>query len=249
MTDLIPVKKLVDGFNKSREHIGELLKDCKMLYQQGRFVSSIGLLILAQEELVKINMLKNHINERKPITKEEWTAFSQYGSHTSKLTALYKEADRDTSKMSEAVYNQIVQNYDKLGSKIKYRASYSEIKKSSKLALRRLEMLNKIKKACWYLDWSNGDWLSLSTQYSEKDLHILANYLLQLTMSQYAEQILSYRYASTIFYEIPSNLNIMIKDPLWIECQKYYELIYSKDYNAVILRATQILDRFPNRIK
>ncbi|MDE1829489.1 MAG: AbiV family abortive infection protein [Thaumarchaeota archaeon] len=218
MTELIPIKKLVEGFNKSREHIGEILNDCKLLYGKKRFVSCMGLAILAQEELVKMNLLRNHISEQKSIQKENWKAFSQYGSHSSKLTALYKEADKETEKLSEAVYNIIVQNYKKLGSGIKYRSSYSEIKKSSKIALQRLESLNKIKKACWYLDWENCDWLTLSTNYTEKDLHILANYLLQLTMSQYAEQMLSYRYASSIFYEIRPELNVMTKDPLWKEC-------------------------------
>ena len=246
---LIPKEKIQEGFKISHNQIVILLHDSQKLYEEKRYVSSISLSILARGELAKLDVLRLHATSNTGITKDEWTKLTRGGSHQDKLTKSYTDAQEQVSQLDEQTYNRIIEIEKKQGSKLKYRTHYSKIIKYSDTIEKRLKKFNEIKKAAFYISWKNNDWLTLATLYEENDLHVLANYLLQLGLYEINNQMLNYKYPSTFYHQVSPEVNIMMRDKLWRNCQKFYEFIYSDEFEPVILRVMQILDTFPNKLK
>lgn len=244
---LIPTTKLVEGFESCREQIIILLSDSKELYRSRKFISSIALSILAHEEVGKLNIIRTHILSQKGITKKEWEETSKPGSHTYKATTFYGIALNDLKKMGEKKYNQIIEEEKRKGSYQKFH-SYSDIIKHESIMRKHFKILNEIKKACLYVDWKDSNWFTISKIYSEHELKLLANYLLDLVGYELVSEILTYKYPSDFYHQIPAEISIMRKDPLWHQREEYSKRIYDdKEYQKFLDAINYLIDTFPKK--
>jgi len=241
---LIPKEKLRQGFKKCREHILSLLSDSKSLYDSDRYLSSIGLSILANEEVGKLNLIRAHIVQNSDIVESEWNEMSKFGSHSFKLTSFYQHSLEDVMKLGKDQYDKTVEEERKRGNKIKFR-KFSEVVKHQQILKNRLKKFNEIKKACFYVDWKNSDWFSASSFYSKHELNLIANFLLDFTGYQFFSEILSYKYPSNFFYQVPKEINVMMNDPLWQQREEYAARVFDEDYQKFLSAINYLVDKFP----
>lgn len=243
---MIPQDQLREGYKKERDLVFRLFADNEFFYRQGQYSTSISISILIREELTKLNLIRNHIINNSEISEKEWGAVSRLGSHNFKLKKSYMDALNQAQDFGEGVYNRVVSIEKIYGTNQEFR-SFDEISRENELINNRLESLNKIKQACWYLDWQNSQWVTLSSVYSDKELELFANYLLQITGYEVASEILNYKYPLAFYHEVPPEASLMRKDPLWKKCEEFYELIKSENFEKIIMVANNILDNFPNK--
>jgi len=244
---MIPQDQLREGYKKGRDLVFRLFADNEFFYRQGQYSTSISISILIREELTKLNLIRNHIINNSEISEKEWDAVSRLGSHNFKLKKPYTDARKQVQAFGEDVYNQVVNIEKTYGTNQEFR-SFDEISRENELVNSRLESLNKIKQACWYLDWQNSQWVTLSSIYSKKELELFANYLLQITGYEVASEMLNYKYSLAFFHEIPPEASIMRKDPLWHKREEFLELLKSENFQKIIMIANFIQDYFPNKI-
>lgn len=244
---LIPQEKLTVGFDTCKDQIITLLSDSRTLYDSRKFASSITLSILAHEEVGKLNIIRIHILGKKDITKKEWDNISKPGSHTFKSTAFYNIALEDLKKMGEEKYNKIIEKAKPLGI-IHKPHKYSELLKHESMMKQRFKTLNEIKKACLYVDWKDSEWFSISKIYSEHELSLLANYLLDLVGYELHSELLIYKYPLDFYYEVPPEASLMRKDPLWQKREEYSKRVYGdKEYSEFLKAVNYLIETFPKK--
>lgn len=244
---LIPHEKLREGYKKGKNLVLRLFDEDEFFYTQRQFSTSISLSILIKEELIKLNLIRNHIMNKSEISEKEWDAVSESGSHIIKLTKLYADALDQIKNLGEGGYNHVVEMERKQGTKQEFN-KFSDVSNENPLIKKRLKSLNNIKKACWYLDWQNSQWVTLSSIYSEKELELLANYFLQIVGYEVANELLNDKYPLSFYHELPPEVSLLRRDPLWKKCQEFYDLIKSENFEKIIILATNIFDNFSNNI-
>lgn len=236
---------LVDVFNKERDHIIGLLTDAKVLFENNRFSASISLSILALEEVMKLTFIIKHLEKHEDIKLDQWVNYTRGGSHENKLVAVHLKPLEQLHKVTEFEYLQFIENEKKLGSKQQFSHDFNKIKEPSQLILDRLKKLNKIKKACWYLSDYNTKPYTLNTVCEPKYQTYLAKWIFEMTLAVFNDELLIHKYPAKIFHQIPKELNLLVKDPMWEEIQNYAENIDTFDYQVVIHTASAIIDLFP----
>lgn len=245
---LIPKEKLHAGFKKCQEHITMLLSDSRYLYDAGRYSSSIALSILANEEVGKMNMIRAHTVTKSDILMSEWSDMSKIGSHSFKLVSFYQNAFDDVIKMGKEHYDETVREEVKKGSKINFKG-FDVIVKHVDVLKTRLQKFNEIKKACLYVDWKNDSWFSAPMYFTGYELNLIANFLLDFTGYEFFSEILSYKYPSPIFHQIPKQFNIMMNDSIWQQREEYAERIFHKEYQQFLDAINFLIDKFPEARK
>lgn len=244
---MIPQNQLHEGYKKGKELIIRLFGENEFFYKQKQYSTSISISILIKEEVTKLNLIRNHIINKSKISEEDWRLVSSAGSHGFKLKKPYTDALKEVKALGEERYNKIVKMEETYGTNQEFK-SFFEVSNENKLVSIRLEALNKIKQACWYLDWQNSQWITLSSIYSEKELELFANYLLQITGYEIANEILNYKYPLAFYHEIPPQASLMRKDPLWKKREEFYELLKNENFEKIINVVANIIDNFPTKI-
>jgi len=244
---LIQKNQLEMGFKKCQDKILGFAASAKILYDKKQFPESISLSILGYEEIGKLDFIRICIKKNKNITKQEWMGMSRPGSHSYKLLSFYQLALDDVKNLSEAEYNRIVEDEKKKGSPIKFK-KFSEIGKNEDLMKKRFSKLNDIKKACFYTDFENGKWISIEDVYSEHELELLANFLLDFTNFGVLTEILNKKYPLNFYHQIPKEVNLMMQDEIWIEREKYVRAIYTEEYQKFLTGIDYLIDRFPKSL-
>lgn len=243
-TVLIPKEKLHEGFEKCFEHVANLLSDSRKMHDDKRFVSSIALSILAFEEIGKLDFIRTYINKNTDITKEDWDEFSSYGSHSFKLLSFYQLALDDVKRLGKEGYDKVVEEEKKKGSPIKHK-TYAEIINAEATLKTSLKKYNSIKKACFYLDWKEKDWFSITTFYSDHELNLLAVFLLDFVSYGLLTERLDYRYPLNLFHQVPDEISTMKKDTIWLEREEYVKKAYTEKYREFFATVNYLIDRFP----
>lgn len=245
---LIPKKNLDAGFKKCHNCVTCLLSDSRKLYDEKRFVSSIALSILAYEEVGKMDFIRMKIKNECDILEKEWKEMSSYGSHSYKLISFYQFALEDVQKLSEDEFNRIVEEEKKRGSIVKFK-KLSELKEGEEIIKKRFRKFNDIKKACFYEDWKDEKWFDINDVYNEHELELLANFLLDFTEYELYTEILNYRYPFNFFHQVPKEVNIMMKDEIWLERDKYVKTVYTTEYHNFLNVINYLIDRFPKSFR
>lgn len=242
---LIPKEKLQEGFEQCYNHVALLLSDSKKLYDERRFVSSISLAILAYEEIGKLELIRIHLYEKSDITEEQWKELSAFGSHFFKLLTFYQRALDAIKRLGKEGYDRIVEDEKKRGSQVKFK-TFEEIINNEATFKTSIKKFNSVKKSCFYLDWKNNDWFSITSFYTEHELELLANFLQDFTMFGLLTERLDYKYPSNFFHQIPDEISIMKKDEIWIEREKYASAIYTEEYQKFLAAINYLIDKFPH---
>lgn len=176
MNEEIPFPKLEDGYKKGRNLVIRLYEDSKFFYDSGRFTTAISLVILAREEITKISSIRLHQNNGKNMPLEEWEALSSPRSHELKSCKPYEDGKNTVNLLGKEIYDKIVETEKNAGCSLNY-DSYQKVL-DNPLVKSRLHKFNTIKKHCWYLDWINSEWVTLSALYQEWVLRQLAIYFI-----------------------------------------------------------------------
>jgi len=107
MVEHVPLSKLEEGFEKGTAHIQNMIDSSKTLFDSKHYAMSISISILILEELTKFRVILIHLRKKKPISKEEWDALSKGGSHDTKLTKLFEDAQDEVIQMGEEHQNRV----------------------------------------------------------------------------------------------------------------------------------------------
>lgn len=83
----IPYKELDEGIKLSIENAERLIKDAKILYDNGCYSSASFLAIVALEEEGKASLLLKRLLVHKDIPKKQWDDRSEFKNHKRKLIA------------------------------------------------------------------------------------------------------------------------------------------------------------------
>lgn len=109
LTDLIPYNELDDGFERSRYLVNSLIESSKLVCQSHHYHISIGLSILAYEEIYKMTMFFYALQNKKGISKEDWDLITKGDRKNRKSTHMIKHErsylDRKNSLKKEALGN------------------------------------------------------------------------------------------------------------------------------------------------
>lgn len=246
LNEEIPFLKLEDGYKKGRNLIIRLYEDSKFFYDSGRFTTATSLAILAREEITKISSIRLYQNNRKNMPMEEWKTLSSPRSHELKSCKSYEDGKDIVSSLGPKIYEKIVETEKNAGCSLNY-GSYQEAF-DNPLVKSRLQKFNTVKKYCWYLDWINSEWVTMSTLYEEWVLRQLAIYFIQNVNYEIHNEVLNKRYPLAFYWEIPLPASLLRKDPVYRECQRYFELIKSPEYEDIIALSCMLIDHLPNRI-
>jgi len=115
MVEHIPLSKLEEGFEKGTTHIQNMIDASKTLFDSKHYAMSISISILILEELTKFRVILTHLRKKKQITKEEWDVLSKGGSHDTKLTKLFEDAQDEVIQMGEEHQKRVQELSKKLG--------------------------------------------------------------------------------------------------------------------------------------
>lgn len=243
----IPFAKLEEGYKKGRDLVTRLYEDSKFFYDSRRFTTAISLIILAKEEITKLTSIRLYQNDRKNMPLEEWRMLSSPRSHELKSCKPYEDGIKTVNLLGKIDYDKIVETEKNSGCSLDYN-DYSKIL-DKPLIKSRLRKFNSIKKPCWYLDWINSEWVTLYTLYKDWVLQQLAIYFIRNTNYEIHNELLNKKYPLAFFWDIPKPVSLLRNDPLYLECQNFFELIKSTEFKNVVTLSCMLIDNFPNRIK
>lgn len=243
----IPFSKLEEGYRKGRNLIIRLYEDSKFFYDSGRFTAAISLAILAREEITKISSIREYQNNRKNMPMEEWNSLTSPRSHELKSCKPCEDGKDLINSLGPKIYDKIIETEKNAGCSLNYDAYQMAL--DNPLIKSRLQKFNIVKKFCWYLDWINSEWVTMSMLYEEWVLRQLAIYFIRNVNYEIYNEVLNKKYPLAFYWEVPPQASLLRKDPVYLECQKYFELIKSPEYEDIIVLSCMLIDHLPNRIK
>ena len=203
----VPVEKLSSGIDKTRKQIDLLFESSEVLYNAKKYPLSIAVGILAEEEIAKLDVLREHVKSQKPITVTEWR---QLRDHKSKLTSPYIEAKKSMAEVPEGQYETVKIARGILGFK-DFDTPFDDLKTPiEQSAITNLEKLDRIKQDCFYSDFRNSDWFSFLTNLLPNHVEAIAfTRLIRLKM-RYYDLLLGFDIAmlnNTTIQQLPQNPN------------------------------------------
>mgnify|MGYP000040500184 CR=1 FL=1 len=191
----IPEKYLKEGFKKQIHHIENLLESSQLLYDSKKYPSSLSLSILALEEITKLRLIREHLRKKEGISEKDWKNMKKGGSHKMKLVQPSMQRKKRLEDMDEQKYDAIEEFKKSTGSPFD-RMTFSEMKKATE-KYSMMAKLDKIKQACFYLDWDGKNWVSAKLNLTKRELESLTFYSLN-SAKWYLNQTILYTKYTTI---------------------------------------------------
>jgi len=172
---MIPKEKLEEGFQKCSEQIEFLLTTSKFLYDNGKYAASVPFSILGSEEASKLKLILNHIKKNEDISDDEWKSLTRgRGVHGKKLISTYVEG----KEKSKNYTNEDLKSLEAAAKELGYPDVETSLQQltggPNATVVKRLEISDKIKQDCFYLNWDNSNWSSFFTKATEEQQEALA---------------------------------------------------------------------------
>lgn len=232
---LIPTEKLHEGYNECKHKIYSLLQSSQILYNEKQFVSSLALSILASEEMTKIFLLNEHMEQKIGITDDEWNELTiKRGMHKIKLTKIQQESIENLIKISDFEFKSLpnIKNND-------IQISREDALKYVSESKDRYAKFAGIKNDCFYVNW-NSDWSTFTKKISnDEDQAKISYFLLIMSWYEYYELI------SIIKYGIDNtNIENFRNHPHLQEFLKFQRIIHSKEFHQIFNHVEKILENF-----
>ena len=195
----IPSSKLEEGIELCKEQTKMSLESSEILLKKRKYVSSIGLSILAKEELTKIRIFRRMQKYDKPIENDLWRILNDHKEklglpHILQYHSLKKQTPLDIVKMREFFFNSgidpkvnvvdLVQPLDVRGIKF-------------------FQSLDLLKQDCHFLNWIDGDWYSVLNNYDLNTQKSIAHTIYNYALQDYLSILLSLKYKKGDKPEIP----------------------------------------------
>lgn len=248
MNELIPYDKLEDGFNRVKDQVESLINCSRLSLQQHEYTISVGLSVLAYEEIYKMQRFLFGLTDGTGIGEDEWNEITK-GDRKTRKSAHVIKAERsyldkkkqiqtkgyDEHLVMESIMSKLYENY-------MYR-SYSEKTRIDPLVIERLRTFSSIKNSCFYLGWENNDW-TIFTKVSKPEKKALAEFLLWLDELFYYNTILDKNHPRITDDENAEDFIAYKNDPLSIKAEQLEKQLKTKEFKKTVMLATKIIDKF-----
>jgi len=198
----IPNSKLTEGIELCKKQSKMLLDSSEILYKKRKYVTSIGLSILAKEELTKIRIFYRMKIRNLPLEHDLWRMLND---HRVKLGLPLYVSYLSLKKRSPLDIVKIRSMYLKEGIDPKMNA-VDLVKPFNVKGMKFLESLDLLKQDCHFLNWINNDWFSVLENYDEKTQKAIAHFLYSYTLEDYLGILLSLKYKKGDKFEIPNTI-------------------------------------------
>lgn len=253
MTDLIPYEQIEDGFQREKHQVESLIASSILVFDQKHYSVSIGLSILAYEEVYKMQKFLFVLENKTGIKKEDWDAITKgtkeprKNSHEVKYERSY--LDRKKVLLDKGISEHLVTEdlMKKLYNNYQYR-SFKEKTESNPIVLERLKSLNLIKNACFYLDWRFNDW-DIFTKVAKEERKALAEFLLWLVQLSYYHAMLDKNHHAITNDENSEDFLAYTNDPLFKKSMELENKLKTKSFKKTVILAMKVLDNYRSRLK
>jgi len=225
-----------------RDQVELLLESSKLLHDSKKYSLSIPLSILALEECAKLNLFSRKVYQKRGVSQEEWSSLSKGGSHDTKLTRPLTDSKKELLQKGEKGFQIVKARQQKLGSVIKY-TSLDEIVSAYAEEANTIKVLNKIKKLCLYVDWKEGNWQSLVSNFTTRQKKILSRYLLTYVGFVFNNELLGMKYPHFPHEEQSLEYRKFINDPLWKQAKELEKLITTNEFRKNQLIASSLFEK------
>jgi len=199
---LIPNSKLAEGIELCKKQSKMLLDSSEILYKKRKYVTSIGLSILAKEELTKIRIFRRMELRNLQIDNNLWRILND---HRVKLGLPFYLSYLHLKKKSPLDVVKIRSMYLKEGVDPKMNA-VDLVKPFNVKGLKFLESWDLLKQDCHFLNWVDDDWFSVLENYDEKIQKAIAHTLYTETLEDYLSILLSLKFKRGDKIEIPNTI-------------------------------------------
>lgn len=188
----IPVSKLNEGLDKSKRQIQLLIDSSELLVERRKYPTALALLVLAREEISKLNLIQQHQKDEKPITEVEWTKVT---SHKSKLALPYLTAFEHLKDKPKEYMVALDQLNKKLG--FSEHAFAGVVKPVSKEMLKTVEKNDLLKQDSLYLNWNEEkkEWVLSLDDFAIEELKAIATVSLLWTQIFFYHRLLTLRFS------------------------------------------------------
>ncbi|MGI0056337.1 MAG: AbiV family abortive infection protein [Nitrosarchaeum sp.] len=246
----IPNSKLAEGIELCKKQSKMLLDSSNILYEKRKYVTSIGLSILAKEELTKIRIFNRMQIRNLPIEHNLWKILND---HRVKLGLPYYLSYLSLRRRSPLDIVKIRNMYLKEGIDPKMNA-VDLVKPLNVKGLKLLESLDLLKQDCHFLNWIDNDWFSILGNYDENTQKAIAHILYTEYFTDYLGILLGLKYKSGDKFEIPHTItgNKFRKVIKYMESKDFIKMqtlayqVILRDYEK---RYQEILNGFSKRKK
>ena len=228
----IPNSKLAEGIEFCKKQAKLLIDSSKILCKKRKYVTSIGLSILAKEELTKIRIFNRMKIRNLPVDHDQWRILND---HRVKLGLPFYVSYLHLKKKSVVDIANIRNMYLKEGIDPVLNA-VDFIKPFNVKGLKFLESLDLVKQDCHFLNWVNDDWYSVLKNYDEKTQKAIAETLYTQTYEDYLGILLSMKYKKGDKLVIPNTITGK-------KFKKIIKYIDSKDFMKMRDLAYQVILR------
>jgi len=198
----IPNSKLAEGIEFCKKQAKLLIDSSKILCKKRKYVTSIGLSILAKEELTKIRIFNRMKIRGLPVENDLWRILND---HRVKLGLPFYLSYLSLRKKSVKTFMDIRDMYLKEG--IDPKLNIVDLAKPLNVkGLKFLESLDLLKQDCHFLNWINDDWYSILENYDEQTQKAIAHTLYTQTYEDYLGILLSIKYKKGDPIKIPNTI-------------------------------------------
>lgn len=227
----IPGSKLEQGIELGKKQSKMLIDSSEILYKKRKYVTSIGLSILAKEELAKIRIFNRMKKRGLPIDHDLWKILND---HRVKLGLSLYIAYHTLKKKSVVDIVKIRSMYIKEGIDPKLNA-VDFIKPINVKGLKFLESLDLVKQDCHFLNWVNENWYSILENYDEKTQKAIAHTLYTEVYEDYLGILLSLKYKRGDPIAIPKTITGNKFKKAWKYIQtNEFEKMRDLAYNVIV---------------
>ncbi len=235
-------EQLEEGIIRCSHQIRYLLESADLLIEKRKYVTAIGLIVLAQEESSRKRIFHLYKKNKKSITNTEW---KEMLDHKNKLTFTYRNSKESLSKKSPEKIIAISKAWNDLGfsEKLNLNDIYGEV---DEMQINTLESLDLLKQDCFYTNYLENEkqWFSTLGNLSIEQQKAIAISLYVQSKTEYHMMQIAQKF-NIINIE---QLEKLKKDQNMIEIKKLNKLKMSPNYKKMKKISEKIIQlKFANR--
>lgn len=248
MTELIPYEQIDDGFERTKFLVKSLFETSKIACEKKHYHVSIGLSILAYEEIFKMQMFFMALQDKTGIDSERWKLITKgdrakgKSPHLIKYEQSYLSRKEFIKKRGFDDHLKAEQIIKKMNRDWRY-YTFDEKTRIDPEALERLGAFNKIKNECFYINWENDDW-HIFTKTAKEERRALAELLLWIVEFHYCTTVLDKNNPTINSDENSASFQKYIHDPLFKRQSELEKMLNNPKFMKTRVLATKLIDRY-----
>lgn len=248
MTELIPISELDDGFLRAKFLVESLMDTSKLAHSKHHYHVSIGLSILAYEEISKMQMFFLAKQKGEGISKEDWKLVTKgdgknrKSAHVVKPEKSYLDRKKFIEERGFMEHLATEQILKKMDPSWQYQP-FEEKTRKDPLALERSKSFGSIKNSCFYLDWENDNW-QIFTKVAKKSRKALSEFFLWIVEFHYCTISLDYGNPTITNDETSSSFQKYVDNPFFKRQKEMVAILETPEFLKVRTLATKVIDNY-----